>query len=224
MHNTLVLALSLFSLFSLLSPITAQGFATTINYAQVNPPLLRPQISHPILTLTPQIQSDIGAYVSSLAAQPAFTSVQSVLATGLPKSIFDDPSANPAGFLATATALPSYFTALPSDVLSYLRSVGLAEISIVTKDLGAGGASTAAAGTSTMATSTVPSTMVTSTMAVGAVGTTSSSVTSAANPTAASTDSSTPSTTTSRASAPSALAVQAAGVLVAVGAVGFALL
>jgi hypothetical protein len=38
--------------------------------------------------------------------------------------------------LATETALPDYLSAVPSDVQSYLKSVGAAEASIINKDTG----------------------------------------------------------------------------------------
>ena len=42
--------------------------------------------------------------------------------------------------LATETAEPSYLSALPTDVQSYLSSVGAAEASIINKDTGNGAA------------------------------------------------------------------------------------
>ena len=53
----------------------------------------------------------------------------------------ESPSAYLESF-ATATAFPSYIAALPSDVRSYLSSVGVAEASIISKDLPAAAAPT----------------------------------------------------------------------------------
>ncbi|MCJ1251884.1 hypothetical protein MMC30_009122 [Trapelia coarctata] len=86
-----------------------------------------------------KIQADASSYFSSLYAQPQWTSVISVLATGLPESEIESITADPANFfvlLATATALPPAYKSLPSDVQSYLSSVGAAEASIVNKDTG----------------------------------------------------------------------------------------
>jgi hypothetical protein len=56
-----------------------------------------------------------------------------VLATALPSSLLADPNALYSE-LATATALPPWFTGLPSDVQSYIASVGQVEASIINKD------------------------------------------------------------------------------------------
>jgi len=86
-----------------------------------------------------QIEADGSSFFSSLYAQPAFTSVLEVLATGLPEEIIYSITADPSDFfvmLATETALPDYLSAVPSDVQSYLKSVGAAEASIINKDTG----------------------------------------------------------------------------------------
>lgn len=61
------------------------------------------------------------------------------MATGLPGSVIDSITADPSDFfvlLATQTALPTEYRVLPSDVQSYLSSVGAAEASIINKDTG----------------------------------------------------------------------------------------
>ena len=57
--------------------------------------------------------------------------------TGVPSAVFDSFTADPSDFfimLATETAEPDYLQALPTDVQSYLSSVGAAEASIIVKD------------------------------------------------------------------------------------------
>ncbi|MCJ1382346.1 hypothetical protein MMC17_005459 [Xylographa soralifera] len=84
-----------------------------------------------------RIESDAASYFSSLFAQPQFTSVVSVMYTGVPIDVFDSFTADPSDFfqmLATETAEPAYIQALPTDVQSYLSSVGAAEASIIVKD------------------------------------------------------------------------------------------
>jgi len=61
------------------------------------------------------------------------------MATGLPDNVISSITADPSDFfvlLATATSLPSAYKGLPSDVQSYLSSVGAAEASIINKDTG----------------------------------------------------------------------------------------
>lgn len=61
------------------------------------------------------------------------------MATGLPDNVISSITADPSGFfvlLATATALPSAYKGLPSDVQSYPSSMGAAEASIINKDTG----------------------------------------------------------------------------------------
>ena len=61
-----------------------------------------------------------------------------ILATAVPTSLQGLLSTNPGLFytqLATQTAAPAWYTALPSDVQNYLSSVANAEVSIVQSDL-----------------------------------------------------------------------------------------
>ncbi|MCJ1246448.1 hypothetical protein MMC30_003655 [Trapelia coarctata] len=228
MQPKIFLALSLLSTASAQAPVDLVGALITANPAQVS-----------------QLSDDLGSYFSSVVTQPAFSSVVSVLATGLPQSIIDGLGSNPAAFFgqaATDTQVLAVLTRLPSDVQSYLSSIGMVEISIVTKDLGAGavggatatGASATGSGASATGSTgallsalTASSTMATVTAA--ATGSTMTSVavlgtasTGASNKPSAATTS--PSTTSSKAAAPSTVAMKAAGLLVAAGALGIALL
>ena len=59
------------------------------------------------------------------------------MSTGVPEGVFSHFTADAGNFfvmLATETAEPSYLQALPTDVQSYLSSVGAAESSIIVKD------------------------------------------------------------------------------------------
>ncbi|MCJ1401523.1 hypothetical protein MMC11_004737 [Xylographa trunciseda] len=116
----------LFLAGALCSAITAvSGASVNIATVTANPS----QESH--------IESDAASYFSSLFAQPQFTSVVSVMYTGVPQDAFDSFTADPSDFfimLATETAAPAYIQALPTDVQSYLSSVGAAEASIIVKD------------------------------------------------------------------------------------------
>ena len=187
-----------------------------------------------------QIMNDIGNYFTSLGNDPAFTSVEAVLATGLPSSIIDLLANDPAGFGAAATdpAVIAAFTRLPTDVQAYLSSVGAVEVSIVASDLSATGLATGTAGTVTgtgtgitgmvtaMATATTggasgSGTMVTSTRAAVLGSAATGSATGSGVVASAST---TPATTSSKAAAATNVAVKAAGLIAAAGAVGIALL
>ncbi|KAF1988439.1 hypothetical protein K402DRAFT_391670 [Aulographum hederae CBS 113979] len=84
------------------------------------------------------IVSDLSAYLTSLTAQPEYTSVASVLATAIPADELADIDE-----LVTATTYPSWYTSLPDDAQAYLNSIGIAEASIINKDV-AGAAPTAA--------------------------------------------------------------------------------
>ena len=63
-----------------------------------------------------------------------FTSAFSVLATAVPASDVAKAAADPSGYLQsalTATATPSWYSALPTQYQSYFESIGSAQLSIV---------------------------------------------------------------------------------------------
>ncbi|MCJ1291892.1 hypothetical protein MMC34_003440 [Xylographa carneopallida] len=108
------------SLLSLLALTAAQTTTITVSPAQA---------SH--------ISADIASYLSTLTTQPGWVSAVSVLATAIPSSDYSNGLSAYLQQVVTATALPSWYTAMPSDVQSIFSSVGAAEVSIVTKDLAA---------------------------------------------------------------------------------------
>ena len=116
---------------------------TSVSPAQVCPPSphnLKPP--RPLLTPFPnqssKIVKDLVNYLTSVAAQPAATSVNQILQTAMPSDVQALYATNPGQYFSqavTQTAPQSWFTALPSDVQSYLNSIGSAEASIIASDL-----------------------------------------------------------------------------------------
>ena len=84
------------------------------------------------------INSDTSNYLSSLAAQPNWSSISSVLATASnfpPILATSYPASDAVSFLnAIITGTPAYMGALPTGVQSWISSVASAEASIINKD------------------------------------------------------------------------------------------
>ncbi|KAK0514423.1 hypothetical protein JMJ35_003040 [Cladonia borealis] len=80
---------------------------------------------------------DLSAYLTSLTAQPAYTAAAAAFASAVPSDVQSEIENDPDAYLQsvlTETALPSWFSALPTSALAYFSSVGQAEISIISKD------------------------------------------------------------------------------------------
>ncbi len=80
---------------------------------------------------------DVESYVESLINEPGFASVASVLATAVPSSVEAELENDPVSFFQaqiTATAQPSYITALPEDIQSDIGSFINKGLSIVASD------------------------------------------------------------------------------------------
>lgn len=80
---------------------------------------------------------DLTSYLGGLTTQAAFSTATSVLATAVPSDVIEQIQFDPNGYyqsVATATALPSWFTAMPTPVQQFFSSVGQAEASILSKD------------------------------------------------------------------------------------------
>lgn len=85
-----------------------------------------------------QAIDDLAAYVTSITAEPQFTSVVAALAQAVPTSVLSRLEEAPESYileLATGTA-PSIFTALPTGVYEYFASVGEQALSILEQDTG----------------------------------------------------------------------------------------
>lgn len=133
--TTLLVTLSLAALISAFADPTTSNFSTS---ALTTPLLSTPAYSTPALsTPNPSQASRLSSFFASLTAQPAYSSIASVIATAMPdsliESIEDSASATtapnaPGGFLfGTGTqnvlTTQSWFTALPSEVKGYFSSV-----------------------------------------------------------------------------------------------------
>lgn len=129
---------------------------TTLTSANPNPATTNPTTNPttPALsTPNPSQASKLSSFFASLTAQPAYTSIASVVATAIPDSLIESiedsltatTPAAPGGFLfGTGTqnvlTTQSWFTALPSEVKGYFSSV-VAEEKVIT-----GGKKSAAVG------------------------------------------------------------------------------
>ncbi|QDS69462.1 hypothetical protein FKW77_006168 [Venturia effusa] len=115
--------------------------------AQVSPAAPTTPLNPTSPTPDPTQSSILSSFFASLTAQPAYTSIAAVIATALPDSIVASIEAaatattgegnGPGGFLfATGTqnvlTTQGWFTALPSDVKSYVSSVVAEEIVLTT--------------------------------------------------------------------------------------------
>ena len=83
--------------------------------------------------------NDIADYFDSAAAQPAYTAAVDALASAVPTDIQSELLNDPEGcsqfqYAFTATASPSWITAIPTSVKAYFSSVRQAEASILSKD------------------------------------------------------------------------------------------
>ena len=86
-----------------------------------------------------QAIDDLASYVTSITAQPQFTVAVNALEAAIPSSVLSKIEDAPESFLlevATGTAATAYFSAVPTDVLDYVNSVGEQAISILEKDTG----------------------------------------------------------------------------------------
>lgn len=73
-----------------------------------------------------QVASDVVAYVSSVTANPAFQSDLSALQSAIPSSVIAQAESNPEAFaeaIFTATALPSWVSAIPTPVIDSLETL-----------------------------------------------------------------------------------------------------
>jgi hypothetical protein len=90
-----------------------------------------------------KISSDFSSYFSSVHAESAWSSLVPVMqtATGLPDDQYRSAAGDPAGLgymFFTATATPTWYPALPSNLQSFVSSVAAAQASIVNQDAGSG--------------------------------------------------------------------------------------
>ena len=63
-------------------------------------------------------------------------------ATGLPEQTYEDAEGNPIGLAVlyfAAETTPAWFTAVPTDLSNYVKSVASADASVIRKDSGAEG-------------------------------------------------------------------------------------
>jgi len=85
------------------------------------------------------IISAVSTYETHLTAQPAYKSVSSVLATAdIPPSIVSQLQTGAAPIGTSAVQTMSWFTALPTDVQSYFKSVWSEEVKLATQTANSG--------------------------------------------------------------------------------------
>lgn len=123
---------------------TAALFAITVNSQATGEPAIdAADIEQVIPTefLAPAAATSIAAvadsFIASVTAAPEFSSVVSVLATGIPITAQIAIQNDPEGFLldiVQGSSLPSWITELPPSVTQYIESIGQDAANIVTSD------------------------------------------------------------------------------------------
>ena len=81
-----------------------------------------------------KVVTDAAAYISSVTANPAFASDLSAIASAVPKSVIAAAEKNPEAFaeaLITATALPSWVSAIPTPAIDSLETLAAKPIKAV---------------------------------------------------------------------------------------------
>lgn len=140
MQSTICLTLGLFSTYAFAQSATSSDVANQIESigatVLANPAVssvlagVESSIPTPLVpaveSAIPAIESDVVAYLASLADTPSFTSIGNALISALPPDVAGQLSTAPADFivsLVTETASPSWASALPTNVVDYLSSV-----------------------------------------------------------------------------------------------------
>lgn len=140
MQSTICLTLGLFSTYAFAQSATSSDVANEIESigatVLANPAVssvlaeVESSIPTPLVpaveSAIPAIESDVVAYLASLADTPSFTSFGNALVSALPPDVAAQLSTAPADFivsLVTETASPSWASALPTNVVDYLSSV-----------------------------------------------------------------------------------------------------
>ncbi|MCJ1271743.1 hypothetical protein MMC22_011648 [Lobaria immixta] len=152
MQSTIYLTLGLFSTYAFAQSPTSSDVAnqieslgaTVLSNPAVSSELAQAASSIPTSLLPavesalPTIESDVVAYLASLADTPSFTSVNNALNSALPSDVAAQLSTAPADFfvsLVTETAYPSWASALPTDVVDYFSRVNAHVQSIEAADV-----------------------------------------------------------------------------------------
>ncbi|MCJ1423258.1 hypothetical protein MMC29_001140 [Sticta canariensis] len=142
MQSTISLALALFSTYTFAQSAASSEAASQLEtlgasiFAEpaVSSKLVEfestipPPLATAVKSALPAIESDIVAYLASLANTPTFTSVGEALEAALPSDVAAQLSTAPKDFFVarvTETADPTWVSAIPSDVADYLSSVNL---------------------------------------------------------------------------------------------------
>lgn len=132
----------LFASTLLLSTLTllanAQTTTTTATADNALPPAAA---ATPYPTPTPpavptQVLDSLSKYLTSVTAQPDFSSAYQALTSAIPASVLTEIEQDPTDYLSSVLAggtEPSWLAALPTSYLSYFSSIGAAEQSIVSK-------------------------------------------------------------------------------------------
>ncbi|KAK4965248.1 hypothetical protein LTR66_012157 [Elasticomyces elasticus] len=124
------------ALITLLLASTATAQVSSFKVVTISSSLSPQQVS--------QISHDLSAYLTSVTAQPQYTSNVAALSSALPSSVANDYDALTA--LATVTSAPAWFTAMPTEVQNYWVSVGNAEVDIVASAVRSSAGGSVAAG------------------------------------------------------------------------------
>lgn len=133
MQSTIYLSLALFSTYTFAQSAASSEAADQIESLGASV-FADPAVSTKLeafestlpTTIASAVESDVVAYLASLANTPQFTSVGEALESALPSDVVAQLTTAPKDFfveLVTETAAPTWATAIPSDVTSYLSDV-----------------------------------------------------------------------------------------------------
>ncbi|KAL8946207.1 MAG: hypothetical protein Q9222_007370 [Ikaeria aurantiellina] len=138
MHSTII------SRFAVLSALATSVLAAPP--AQSTTPALQTFLSVKNIDASQAAQiskafaSDTASYYNALGKQPGYTSAYNVLATAAPASAQAAAAGNPELYLASLARadrddLPSWYTAMPTSVQDFWRSVGSQDIKMYTSEV-----------------------------------------------------------------------------------------
>ena len=129
----------LFASTLLLSTLTLLANAQTTTTADDAFPPATISAIYPTITsaaIPTKVLDSLSKYLTSITAQPEYSSAQQALASAIPASILTEIEGDPSDYLSSVLAggtLPSWYTALPTSYQNYFSSIGAAEESIVSK-------------------------------------------------------------------------------------------
>ena len=129
----------LFASTLLLSTLTflanAQTTTTTADNA-LSPAAAATTFPTTSVAVPTKVLDSLSKYLTSVTAQPEFSSAYQALTSAIPASILTEIEEDPTDYLSSVLedgTTPSWLAALPTSYLNYFSSIGAAEESIVSK-------------------------------------------------------------------------------------------